>query len=82
MNRLLLLTPKAETYVTLLRERNLPDLQLNSAANSGEGRRFIIDSNVILGVPKIAAELLPEAKRLAWVQSTFAGIESLCAPGL
>ncbi len=82
MNKLLILTKKAKAYETLLRNRNLPDLELYPAESPDQGRRFIGDSNIILGVPMMVAELLAEAEQLLWVQSTYAGIESLCAPGL
>ena len=37
---------------------------------------------VILGQPDLVARVLAHAKRLEWVQSTFAGVDALCRPGL
>jgi len=82
MNKLLVLTPNAGEYVTHLRRQDLADLEIFPAASFEEGRQLVADSNIILGKPMMVAELLSEAGRLVWVQSTFAGIESLCATGL
>ena len=82
MNNLLVLSPKAEKYVSLLKDRKLPDLNIFAATDSEGGRQFISECNIILGVPMSVAGILSDARRLVWVQSTYAGIESLCAPGL
>jgi phosphoglycerate dehydrogenase-like enzyme len=37
---------------------------------------------IILGSPALIAQVIPYAKQLQWVQSTFAGIHPLCVPGL
>ncbi|MFC1885910.1 D-2-hydroxyacid dehydrogenase [Thermodesulfobacteriota bacterium] len=82
MNKLLVLTPKADVYATLLKGLNLSGVEIDFAATLEEGRRFVSGAVIILGVPTMVAELLPKAEQLLWVQSTFAGIEALCVTGM
>lgn len=37
---------------------------------------------MVLGDPPMVREILASTKRLEWVQSTWAGVDSLCRPGL
>jgi phosphoglycerate dehydrogenase-like enzyme len=82
MNKLLVLSPKAEKYLPVLRERNLSGLEINAASDPEEAGPFIADANIILGVPTMVAGLLSDAGRLEWIQSTYAGVEALCKPDL
>lgn len=82
--RLLLLVPPAETgnYRELLQAAALPGLELVLPADVDEARRRAPECTLLLGVPARVAEVLDAATRLRWVQSTYAGVEALCRPGL
>ncbi len=81
-NELLVLAPEASLYASLLRSRNLPDLNVRLAKTPEAGKRHVADAAIILGLPAWVAGLLPAAKKLKWVQSIFAGVDALCRPGL
>jgi len=82
MNRVLVLSPDAERYVQLLRARALPDAHVEGAATADEARGAAARANVVLGKPALVAGILDQAEQLEWVQSTFAGVDALTAPGL
>ena len=82
MNNLLVLTKDADDYCRLLEEKKLPNLQFTSSTGGDDAGEKIRNSNIVLGEPGLIAPILDEAKCLQWVQSTFAGIELLCAAGL
>ena len=46
-----------------------------------DAARAIADADVVLAEPKVVAPLLPFATRLAWLQSTFAGVEAVFTAG-
>lgn len=78
MHRLLVVTGDNESYLRLLSECNLPGLTIESDA----GPRAAAECDLFFGEPRRIAPLVPAARRLAWVQSSFAGVEALCAPGM
>ncbi len=82
MNHLLILDCDADEYVTEISGCKPADLVLYPAGTPEEARPFMSEANIILGRPALVSELLPAAERLSWVQSTFAGVEALCIPGL
>lgn len=82
MNHLLILAPNADEYAKELAERALPDLDVSTSDGSGGTDSVVRDANIILGRPDLVADILEQAKRLEWVQSSFAGIEPFCAPNL
>ncbi|NNF98324.1 MAG: D-2-hydroxyacid dehydrogenase [Desulfobacteraceae bacterium] len=82
MHNLLILSPDAEQYESLLLRRGLSGLDIHAAPDVAIGRRYIADAEIILGMPGWVKALLPQSKNLAWVQSTFAGIDALCTAGL
>lgn len=75
MPRLLLLTGDNARYRHLLVARDLPELTIVTDAAAAA-------CDLIFGEPKRITPLLSAARQLAWVQSSFAGVEALCAPGL
>lgn len=81
MNRLLIVDPDAHNYAKLLRERELPDLKIAAATSATAARDQAHECNLMLGPPAKLAHLLGDTPRLAWVQSTYAGVEPLLAPG-
>lgn len=82
MNTLLILDSDAPTYVAALKERKFADLAIHSAIDPDAARDHIEQADIILARPAYAAPLLERAKKLRWLQSTFAGIEPLCSEGL
>jgi len=82
MNRLLIIAQNADQYAKELAGRALPDLVITASDGSDLTDATIRQANIILGAPVLAAQLLAKAERLEWVQSSFAGIEPFCVPGL
>ncbi|HJO95977.1 MAG TPA: D-2-hydroxyacid dehydrogenase [Victivallales bacterium] len=82
MNYLLILDNNADEYANELRKRSLPDLKLVSLDSADYSNDIIQKINIILGEPGKIAKVLNHTDKLKWVQSSFAGVESLCKPGL
>ena len=82
MNNLLVLISGADDYCKLLEEKKFSDLEFISSKGGDDAKEKIRNCNIVLGEPGLVAAVLQEAKCLQWVQSTFAGIELLCAEGL
>ncbi|MBW3531214.1 D-2-hydroxyacid dehydrogenase [Shewanella sp. NKUCC06_TVS] len=74
-HKLLLLTKANQQYRDLIEAQSLPDLTLLD-----DNPASIIDADIWLAEPKLAAPLLPHAKNLQWLQSNFAGIDALMSP--
>ncbi len=81
-DRLLIVSPDAATYAALAAEADLGALEVRATTDVTGARDLAAECNLVLGVPALVAELLGEMPRLAWVQSTFAGVDALCRPGL
>ena len=82
MNRLLILAEDADVYAPLVEAANLPELQIVSTAGQAEASVLIADCNLVLGDPNLVSQVLSSAQRLEWVQSSWAGVDSLCKPDL
>ena len=82
MNSLLIIDPDAHIYESEISSRDFADLNISTAVDGEQGEGLIASADIILGRPDLAVPLLSEATRLRWLQSTFAGIERFCAPGL
>ncbi|MFT5705448.1 MAG: phosphoglycerate dehydrogenase-like enzyme [Shewanella sp.] len=74
-HKLLLLTSKNERYRELLSSCHLPEIIL-----LGDEPSNILEANIWLAEPALAAPLLPLAKNLTWMQSTMAGVDDLVKP--
>lgn len=74
-HKLLLLTKANQQYRDLIEAQKLPDLEILDDNPAG-----IIEADIWLAEPKLAAPLLPHAKNLQWLQSSFAGIDALMSP--
>nr|WP_319535717.1 D-2-hydroxyacid dehydrogenase [uncultured Vibrio sp.] len=72
-NKIFLLSEHHDTYQTLLAEKNLPDLSLTNNPN---------DAQIVLADPPLLSQRLDEFSQLDWVQSTFAGVNTLMQPNL
>ncbi len=82
MNRVLILTPDSQEYLRRIRQHHLPATELLAFDTAEEARDHVARCNIILGAPPLLPDVLANANRLQWVQSTFAGVERLCQPGL
>ncbi|OOE58790.1 D-2-hydroxyacid dehydrogenase [Salinivibrio kushneri] len=68
MDKIYVISEHVETYHQLLETAKLPDLAITSSAE---------EASIWLADPPLAAPLLPNAKALCWLQSTFAGTDAL-----
>ena len=82
MNKLLILIPDPAKYSALIRAANLPRLEVVIATDAESAAATVVDCNIILGEPLLISELLESAQQLEWVQSSWAGVDGLCRPGL
>lgn len=68
MPKLLILSPDKEEYKRLIDSAQLPDLEI--VTDPGQ-------SDIVLGAPRSIRDALPQLTRVKWVQSIYAGVESL-----
>ncbi len=72
-NKIFLLSEQRDTYQTLLAEKNLPDLNITDTPH---------DAQIVLADPPLLSQRLDDFLQLEWVQSTFAGVNTLMSPEL
>jgi phosphoglycerate dehydrogenase-like enzyme len=72
-HRLALVTDNNDYYRKLLESKQLPDLVLTAQLD---------DATILLAAPPKLASKLDEAKKVEWVQSTYAGIDALLGESL
>ena len=82
MNKLLILAADAAKYTALLKAADLQQLEIRSTGDVVSAGALIDDCNIILGDPLLVSEVLISAQQLEWVQSSWAGVDHLCQPGL
>jgi phosphoglycerate dehydrogenase-like enzyme len=82
MHKLLILSRQAEEYQHLLELARLPEIQIFSATDVDEAKASGSDFEIVFGDPRLMRDLLPGLPRLRWVQSAYAGVESLLDPSL
>jgi phosphoglycerate dehydrogenase-like enzyme len=68
MPKLLILSPDKEEYKRLIESARLPDLEI--VTDPGQ-------SDIVLGAPRSIRDALPQLSRVKWIQSIYAGVESL-----
>ncbi len=81
MNRLLILSAEAAIYRTLVESADLSQLQVMIATDAESAGPLLADCNIILGDPPLVSKVLEQAPALQWVQSSWAGVDSLCRKG-
>ena len=81
-NKLLILADDAARYHALIRAADLPQLKITTASDPGSAVGSVAACNIILGDPTAVSEVLGAAEQLEWVQSSWAGVDSLCHAGL
>ena len=82
MIHVLILTPDAHVYRPMVEAAVLPGVTIHACRGVAEAREVVAGCQVILGQPDLVVSVLSEAANLVWVQSTFAGVDALCRPGL
>lgn len=82
MNTLLIIDKEVAVYAAALEEKQLPGLRVEGVESPGEVSPMRLEASIILGQPAMVAPILANMEHLQWVQSTFAGVEPLCASGL
>lgn len=82
MHRIVVVSAEAPDYVDLLKSKPLDDASIIGFDDVEQARTAVSDCDIMLGEPSLVARLLDDAPELAWVQSTFAGVEPLCRSGL
>jgi phosphoglycerate dehydrogenase-like enzyme len=65
-----------------MQELALPELDVLAPASPEETRAQVGRANLILGNPPLVRNYINDAKKVVWVQSTYAGIDALNADGL
>ncbi|HRW48594.1 MAG TPA: D-2-hydroxyacid dehydrogenase [Caldilinea sp.] len=81
-NHVLILSARAADYARLLAESELPECELHAATNAAEAGYWPARCPIVLADPPLIRPLLPELAALRWLQATYAGVETLTAPGL
>ena len=80
-NRLLILARDQARYAELIKGVDFNDLDLVVCNSIEKAEKRAEHCNIVLGEPSRIVPILECAKRLQWVQSTFAGVEALLEPG-
>jgi phosphoglycerate dehydrogenase-like enzyme len=81
-NNLLILAPHSNVYAELIHKLDLPAIEVYAYDTAEKAEGITGDCNIILGEPGVLVPILDIARRLQWIQSTFAGVEPLLRPGL
>ncbi len=81
-NQLLILASDARAYQQIIDQAALPLLQTAVSDAVSEASRELAECDILLGSPDLLAPALPHARRVKWVQSTWAGITPLLAKGM
>ena len=76
-NTLLILSTDAEKYLEIFRGHDLPDLHIIAAVDLTDAFDLCSQCNIIFGDPDLIKPLLNHAKKLIWIQSSWAGVEPL-----
>ena len=82
VNKLLILATDAAKYAALIEAEGLQELRARTATDVTSAKAMVSDCNIILGEPLLVSEVLGSAQALEWVQSSWAGVDTLCKQGL
>lgn len=78
----LILSVRAYDYLRLLSPQLPAGVTLHAAENAAEANPWLKESVVVLADPPLVRPLLPHLPHLRWLQSTYAGVETLLGPDL
>ena len=79
-HRLLVISRDAEKYAQMIKALDLSDLVIDAVESTEKAADYVEQCTIMLGEPKRIAPMLDRAVNLAWVQSTYAGVEPLVTP--
>lgn len=82
VREVLILSARAADYARLLAAMPLPPLSLHVAAGAADAEPWLATCEIVLADPPLVRPLLERMAALRWLQSTYAGVETLTAPGL
>jgi len=77
MNKLLLLTRRQKVFKKEVEALWLPDLEILAPEDEQGILEHIHEADIIFWNPPIAQKYINKAKKLQWMQSTFAGIDAM-----
>lgn len=77
----LILSPDAEAYRSLINNTRLPGLSVNISLSFNPQNEILKKCDIIFGAPDLIAQALPHTKNLKWVQSMWAGVSPLLKVG-
>ena len=78
----LILSQHFEIYQPLISQQNLPGLSLLAVGDAEAALREGTDCDVIFGEPSLVSRVLNYLPNVNWVQTTWAGVDPLLAPGM
>ena len=81
-HHLLILSQHDEIYKQLIEQEVLPGLSCTAAKDPHEIIKSGDEFNIVFGEPSLISKVLNSITSIRWVQSTWAGVEPLLAPGL
>ena len=76
-HRLLILSSHARQYQEILENARLPDIEMVACTSLAQAVQTSAEIEIVFGEPNLIRSLLPDLPNLAWVQSTWAGVEPL-----
>lgn len=82
LNKLLILSKDFEVYKRLIERANLPGLSILAASEPEKAIYIGSECNLIFGEPSLISKVLNHLPLIKWVQASWAGVESLLAPGI
>ncbi len=79
-NKLLILSEDSKIYEEMIAELAFHNLDFIACDTVEDAKKYVENCNIILGEPARVAPVLDAAKKLQWVQSTWAGTDVLLSP--
>lgn len=77
MNKILILTRNQKNFLKEVQDLWLQNVTIVAPESEEEIKNHIVDANIIYGIPYLINSYIHLAKKLEWVQSTFAGVDAL-----
>ena len=81
-NTVVVLTTDQEKFQKKLEALKLSDLEIIVPKDPNSATTEVLEANIFLANPLIAKKYINEAKKVVWMQSTFAGIDAMNASDL
>jgi phosphoglycerate dehydrogenase-like enzyme len=81
-HHLLILSQDYESYACLIALAGLPGLSVFATQETQDALRKGAQFDMLFGEPSRVSQVVNQLPRVAWVQTTWAGVEPLMAPGM